>query len=496
MLFANPRNAASGTLKSKNSTVVAARKLDAYLYYLLGENLPSDSHYENMQQAGLWGFKISDAMRKVKTMDEIFEFIDYWDKERSHLPVATDGIVLKVDSLKQQEQLGYTAKTPRWAIAYKFQAERARTRLKDVIYQVGRTGAVTPVADMEPVLLAGTVVKRASLHNQDILEQMDLHKGDFVYVEKAGEIIPQIVGVDKTADDYGRGEQVRFIKNCPECGTPLVRYEGEAASYCPNDTSCPPQLKGRIVHFISREAMNIESLGPETVEAYFEAGLVHDVADLYSLKVSDLSGQYGTKIKSAQKAIESIAQSKQVSFERTLYALGIRFVGKVVAKQLARHFKTIDALEQATVDDMLQVEGIGGAIANSVVTYFSDVRNRQLVERLKEAGLCFEIKESAAPVSDVLAGMSIVISGVFEKHSREEYKAMIEQYGGKNVSSISKNTSFVLAGDNMGPSKLEKARQLGVPVKSENEFLQMIDVSPKPQKAETGYQPPVEQSLF
>ena len=496
MLFANPRNAASGTLKSKNSTVVAARKLDAYLYYLLGENLPSDSHYENMQQAGLWGFKISDAMRKVKTMDEIFEFIDYWDKERSHLPVATDGIVLKVDSLKQQEQLGYTAKTPRWAIAYKFQAERARTRLKDVIYQVGRTGAVTPVADMEPVLLAGTVVKRASLHNQDILEQMDLHKGDFVYVEKAGEIIPQIVGVDKTADDYGRGEQVRFIKNCPECGTPLVRYEGEAASYCPNDTSCPPQLKGRIVHFISREAMNIESLGPETVEAYFEAGLVHDVADLYSLKVSDLSGQYGTKIKSAQKAVESIAQSKQVSFERTLYALGIRFVGKVVAKQLARHFKTIDALEQATVDDMLQVEGIGGAIANSVVTYFSDVRNRQLVERLKEAGLCFEIKESATPVSDVLAGMSIVISGVFEKHSREEYKAMIEQYGGKNVTSISKNTSFVLAGDNMGPSKLEKARQLGVPVKSENEFLQMIDVSPKPQKAETGYQPPVEQSLF
>lgn len=496
VLFANPRNAASGTLKSRNPAVVAARKLDAYLYYLLGENLPSDSHYENMKLAVHWGFKVSDAMRKVKTMDEIFEFIDYWDKQRSHLPVATDGIVLKVDSLKQQEQLGYTAKTPRWAIAYKFQAERARTRLKDVIYQVGRTGAVTPVADMEPVLLAGTVVKRASLHNRDILEQMNLHKGDFVFIEKAGEIIPQIVGVDKTSEVYGKGDMIRFITVCPECGTPLVRYEGEAASYCPNDTSCPPQLKGKIIHFISHDAMDIESIGPEAIDDYFERGLVRDVADLYHLTIKDLSGGSDTRLKSAMRALEGIEESKNVPFERTLYALGIRFVGKVVAKQLARHFKTIVALEQASLEDLLEVEGVGAGIATSVVNWFHDERNHHMVERLRDAGLCFEINEQESPVSDVLSGLNIVISGVFEKHSREEYKMMIEQCGGKNVSGISKNTSFILAGANMGPSKLEKAKQLGVPIKTENEFLQMIVDSPTAEKQKSDYSTPIEQSLF
>jgi DNA ligase (NAD+) len=474
-LFANPRNAASGTLKSKNSAVVAERHLDAYLYYLLGDRLPSDSHYDNMQAAASWGFKISKAMKLAGSIDEVMAFIDYWDTERSHLPVATDGIVLKVNSLRQQAQLGYTAKTPRWAIAYKFQAERARTRLRSVIYSVGRTGAVTPVADMDPVLLAGTIVKRASLHNQDIMEQLDLHIGDYVFVEKAGEIIPQIVGVDKAARGAGLGEKVKFIETCPECGTLLVRYEGEAASYCPNDASCPPQIKGKIEHFISRDAMNIESLGPETVDEYYSKGLIHDAADLYGLQVSDLCGREGTKIKSAQKIIDSIARSREVPFERTLFALGIRFVGKVVAKTLARHFRNIDNLMAARADDFLQVEGIGAVIAGSVMAYFRDERNRNFVERLRQAGVCFELAEDAGPVSHSLDGKTIVISGVFTRHSREEYKAIIEQNGGKNAGSISGKTSFVLAGTGMGPAKQEKARKLGIPIVGEDDFLKMIE---------------------
>lgn len=474
-LFANPRNAASGTLKSKSSAVVAERKLDAYLYYLLGDELPSDSHYDNMQAAAAWGFKISKNMHLASSIDEVMAYIDYWDKERSHLPVATDGIVLKVNSLKQQAQLGYTVKTPRWAIAYKFQAERARTRLKDVIYQVGRTGAVTPVADMEPVLLAGTVVKRASLHNADILAQLDLHIGDYVFVEKAGEIIPQIVGVDVSARGADLGRKVAFIQTCPECGAKLVRYEGEAAIYCPNDVGCPPQIKGKIEHFISRDAMNIESLGPETVDLYYSEGLIHDAADLYSLTVKDLSGRWGTRIKSAEKIINSIEQSKKVPFERSLYALGIRFVGKTVAKIIARHFKTLDALMAARYDDLLSVDGVGAVIANSIRTYFCDDRNLSLVNRLRTAGVCFEINDEGEAASDKLSGKTIVISGVFERHSRDEYKAIIEQNGGKNSGSISGKTSFVLAGSNMGPSKLEKARSLGVPIVSETEFLEMIE---------------------
>ena len=473
-LFANPRNAASGTLKSKNSAVVAQRRLDAYFYYLLGDKLPGNSHLDNMSEARNWGFKVSDAMRRVHNVDELFEFIDYWDRERSQLPVATDGIVLKVDSLSQQQRLGYTAKTPRWAIAYKFQAERACTRLNNVIYQVGRTGAVTPVAEMEPVLLAGTMVKRASLHNQDIMEQLDLHIGDQVYVEKAGEIIPQIVGVNHDERPMLLGDRVSFIKRCPECGTPLVRYPGEAASYCPNDVDCPPQLKGRIEHFISRDAMNIDSLGPETVDEYFEKGLIHDAADLYRLRVEDLCGEWGTKIKSARKIVESIDCSRQVPFERSLYALGIRFVGKVVAKLLARHFSTLDALMQAGTEELMSVDGVGEIIAGSIRTYFSDPRNLDLVARLREAGVCFEMTSSSEPTSDLLVGQSIVISGVFEKHSRDEYKHIIEQHGGKNSSSISSKTSFILAGSNMGPAKLEKARSLGVRIVNEDEFLTML----------------------
>jgi len=473
-LFANPRNAASGTLKSKNSAVVAQRKLDAYFYYLLGEKLPYNNHYENIQEVGRWGFKVSESMCVVHTIDKIFRFIDYWDKERSHLPVATDGIVLKVNDLLQQQKLGYTAKTPRWAIAYKFQAERACTRLDDVVYQVGRTGAVTPVAQMEPVLLAGTVVKRASLHNQDIMEQFDLHRGDMVYVEKAGEIIPQIVGVNKEARSVFLGEKIKFITCCPECGTPLVRYKGEAAFYCPNDATCPPQIKGKIEHFISRDAMNIESLGPETVDDYFQRELIHDAADLYTLKIEDLAGSEGTKIKSAQKIIDGIEDSKNIPFENSLYALGIRFVGKVVAKSIARHFKNIDALLEAHLEDFLCVDGVGEVIANSIISYFHQEKNLNLIHRLHEAGICFEIKDSEGPVSDKLKGKMIVISGVFEKYSREEYKAMIENYGGKNVSNISSKTSFILAGSNMGPSKLEKAQHLGVPIISEDDFLTMI----------------------
>ena len=475
-LFANPRNAASGTLKSQSSRVVAERGLDAYLYYLLGDEIPADGyHYENLQKASEWGFKISQGMKKCKTLDEVLEYIKYWDVERKNLPVATDGIVLKVNSLRQQRHLGYTAKSPRWAIAYKFKAERVCTRLNEVTYQVGRTGAVTPVANMNPVQLAGTVVKRASLHNADVMEELDLHIGDMVYVEKGGEIIPKVVGVDKEQRKEG-AEKVQFIKVCPECGAELVRFEGEAAHYCPNDSSCPPQIKGRIEHFISRKAMNIESLGPETVDDYYQRGLIHDVADLYTLDVAQICGYNKNRVKSAQKVVDGVASTRNVPFERVVFAIGIRFVGETTAKLIARYFKSMDALRNATVEQLLEVDGVGKVIAESVVKYFQDPKNVEIVDKLASYGLQMRLSdEQLAGQTDKLAGQSIVISGVFSKHSRDEYKAMIEQHGGKNVGSISKKTTFILAGENMGPTKLEKAEKLGVQIVSEDEFLAMLE---------------------
>lgn len=473
-LFANPRNAASGTLKSQNSAVVASRKLDAYLYYMLGENLPHDGHYENLMEAEKWGFKISHITKKVHSLQEIFDFINYWDVERKNLPVATDGIVLKVNSLRQQRNLGYTAKSPRWAIAYKFQAERALTRLNKVTYQVGRTGAVTPVANLDPVQLSGTTVRRASLHNADIIASLDLHIGDMVYVEKGGEIIPKITGVDidsRSAD----AEKVEFISHCPECGSKLIRYEDEAAFYCPNETGCPPQIKGKIEHFISRRAMNIEGLGPETVDQFYQEGLIHNVADLYSLSADDICRLDRMGEKSADNIIQGIARSKEVPYERVLFALGIRFVGETVAKKVAKAFRSIDALAAANLDTLIHVDEIGLKIAQSIISYFADDKNRELVERLRSAGLKLEAdEEDLSGHTDILQGKSIVISGVFSRHSRDEYKELIEKHGGKNVGSISKKTSFILAGDNMGPSKLEKARSLGIAIIDENEFLSMI----------------------
>lgn len=474
-LFANPRNAASGTLKSQNSAVVANRKLDAYLYYLLGDNLPHDGHYENLQEAAKWGFKISHISRKARTLQEVFDFINYWDVERKNLPVATDGIVLKVNSLRQQRNLGYTAKSPRWAIAYKFQAERALTKLEKVTYQVGRTGAVTPVANLDPVQLSGTIVRRASLHNADIIASLDLHIGDMVYVEKGGEIIPKITGVEVSARPAG-SEKVTFITHCPECGSKLVRYEDEAAYYCTNETACPPQIKGKIEHFISRRAMNIEGLGPETVDLFYQEGLIHDIADLYTLQTADICRLERMGEKSAENIIQGIERSKEVPYERVLFALGIRFVGETVAKKVAKAFRSIEALASANLDDLIHVDEIGEKIAGSIIQYFANEKNRILVERLHQSGLKLEAdEEDLSGYSDKLKGMSIVISGVFARHSRDEYKALIEKHGGKNVGSISKKTSFILAGDNMGPSKLEKAQQLNIPIKDENEFLAMIE---------------------
>lgn len=473
-LFANPRNAASGTLKLQDSSVVAKRKLDAYLYFMLGEQLPAEGHYENLQAAAGWGFKISDTTRKFSTLDEVFAFIDRMDSERKNLPFATDGIVLKVNSLRQQKNLGYTAKSPRWAIAYKFQAERALTRLNEVTYQVGRTGVVTPVANLDPVQLSGTVVKRASLHNADIIGKLDLHIGDMVYVEKGGEIIPKITGVDVDAR-FMLGQKVSFIEKCPECGTPLVRVEGEAAHYCPNDTACPPQIKGKIEHFVSRDAMNIDSIGPETVEMLFNYGLIKDIADIYSLSPEDLMFLPRMGAKSAENVVAAAQASRAVPFERVLFALGIRFVGATVAKRLARAFGNIDALMSASLEQLTAVEEIGERIAASVISFFAKEDNRTLVARLKEAGLKFELEEETLQArTEILKGQSIVISGVFVHHSRDEYKEMIESNGGKNVGSVSKSTSFILAGDNMGPSKLEKAQKLGVRLVSEDEFLAML----------------------
>lgn len=485
-LFANPRNAASGTLKSKDSRVVAERKLDAFLYYLLGEDIPCQSHYENLQTAKRWGFKVSDEMLLAKSEQEIFDYINLWNEKRHQLPFATDGIVLKVNSLAQQRSLGLTAKSPRWAIAYKFQAEQVSTVLREVTFQVGRTGVVTPVANMDPVLLAGTIVKRATLHNADVMAALDLHIGDHVLIEKGGEIIPKIVGVDEELTTEPRGEKVEFVTHCPECGAPLMRNEEEAATYCPND-QCRPQILGRFEHFISRKAMNIDCLGPETVDKYFSQGLIRNVADLYDLTLDmlcppavDLFGNplpvNGKQEHLQQRNILSgIAESRKVPFERVLFALGIRFVGEVAAKALARNFRSIDALASASLEQLLEVNGIGTVIAQSLMAWFSNEQNRELVERLRKHGLQLELThEELSQQSDKLAGKSVVISGVFAHHSRDEYKAMIEQHGGKNVGSISAKTSFVLAGANMGPAKLEKAQKLGVRILSEDEFLEMV----------------------
>lgn len=473
-LFANPRNAASGTLKSQNSALVASRNLDAYLYYMLGDVLPDAGHYENLQEARRWGFKISDSMRKVKTLQEVYDYIDYWDNERKNLSVATDGIVLKVNSLRQQRALGYTAKSPRWAIAYKFKAERACTRLNEVTFQVGRTGTVTPVANMEPVQLSGTMVKRATLNNEDFIRSLDLHIGDYVYVEKGGEIIPKIVGVDIENRPI-MSQPVRFAARCPECGTPLVRYEGEAAYYCPNDAGCPPQIKGKIEHFISRKAMNIDSLGPETIDDFYRQGLVNNIADLYKIDVRQIDGD-GSRRKSAQRIINGIENSKQVPFERVVFALGIRFVGETSARLLARHFKTMTALSKAGLNELLELDGVGEVIAKSVISYFNNPVNVEIISRLREYGLQMSLSEDQLQAAtDKLRGKSIVISGVFSRHSRDEYKRIIEQNGGKNAGSISGKTSFILAGDNMGPSKLQKAEKLGIPVVDEDTFLGMLN---------------------
>ena len=471
-LFANPRNAASGSLKQQNSKIVAERKLDSYLYYLLGEELPADTHYDNLQAAKSWGFKVSDAMRKCRTLQEVFDFINYWDTERKNLPVATDGIVLKVNSIAQQKELGYTSKTPRWAIAYKFQAERACTRLNSISYQVGRTGAITPVANLDPVQLSGTVVKRASLHNADFIESLDLHIGDMVYVEKGGEIIPKIVGVDMDARSNS-GEKALFVDVCPECGAKLVRMEGEAAHYCPNDEACPPQIKGKMEHFVSRKAMNI-NIGEESIDYFYKKGLLKDSSDFYTLKETDLSGLERWGAQSAKNLVDSIADSKNVPFDRVLFALGIRYVGATTAKKLATELRCIEEIETASFDRLVQVDEIGDRIALSIMDYFRNPKNVAFVNRLKEAGLQFAMKDEENRLSDSLGGKSFVISGTFDRHSRDELKELIERHGGKNVSSISSKTDYLLAGANMGPAKLEKAQKLNIKMISESDFEKMI----------------------
>lgn len=471
--FANPRNAAAGTLKQLNPKVVASRKLDAYLYYLLGENLPFDGHFENLEAARQWGFKVSDAVRKCQTPDDIFAFIDYWDKERHNLQVATDGVVLKVNSIRQQRNLGWTSKSPRWAVAYKFQAESAETRMHSIEWSVGRTGTVTPVANLDPVLLSGTVVKRASLHNEDIINNMDLHYNDMVYVEKGGEIIPKITGVNYEARSEV-GEKVVFIEHCPACGTKLMRDTNEAANYCPNHSHCEPQVKGMIEHFVGRKAMYI-NIGEETISQFYHARMIRNAADLYEIKKRDLLRLERWGEKSADNFIESLEQSKQVPFVRVLYALGIRFVGETVAKRLTSVFHNIDELMNASYEQLVAVEEIGPRIAQSVIDYFSDFENLNQLYRLRAYGLQFTLSEEAlAGKSTVLAGKTFVISGVFDKHSRDEYKFMIEQNGGKNTGSISAKTDYVLAGANMGPAKLEKAQSLGIRIISEDEFLTML----------------------
>ena len=481
-LFANPRNAASGTLKLQDSKEVARRGLTCYLYYMLGEQLPGKTHYERLELARKWGFPVSDAIKVCKNVDEVMAFIAYWDTERKNLPVATDGIVLKVNDLAEQEELGYTAKSPRWAIAYKFAAERQLTLLKQITYQVGRTGVVTPVANLEPVQLSGTMVQRATLHNEDFIRQLGIQEGDKVYVEKGGEIIPKIVGKEEGPTltlprREGENTNYQFITHCPECGTKLVRVEGEAAWRCPNEVSCPPQLKGKLEHFVSRKAMNIEGLGSETIALLYDKGLLHSIADIYSLKQEDLAAQERLGEKSAQNILQAIEGSKQVPWARVLFALGIRMVGETTAKKIAKRFRSIDALQWASKEELTGIEDVGEQIADNIVAYFADIRNLEIITRLQAAGLQMEDvsnQQSAVSVPQVLAGKTIVISGTFTHHSRDEYKQMIEDYGGKNSGSVSKKTDFILAGENMGPSKLEKAQSLGVKLMSEEEFLREL----------------------
>ena len=472
-LLANPRNATAGTLKLLDSRVVAERKLTSYIYYMLGDDLPSDSHYENMERARAWGFNVSDATRRCGSMEEVQEYLTHWDAERVHLPVATDGVVIKVDSLAQQRALGATSKAPRWAVAYKFETEQAVTRLEGVTYQVGRTGAVTPVAELEPVLLSGTTVRRASLYNEDAMEALDLHLGDRVFVEKGGEIIPKIVAVDVEAR-FMVGDRLRFAKRCPECGAELVRLEGEAIHYCPNSAGCPPQIRGKVEHFVARRAMDI-AMGPETVALLFSEGLIGDVAGLYDLQFAQLANLDRWGETSARNLLASIEASKEVPFERVLFALGIRFVGETVAQKLAAAFSDMDALASASVEELMAVDEIGVRIAESVRAWMEVSENRALIERLRSAGVQLKVSEAAlAERSDKLEGKTVVISGRFTEHSRDEYKAMIVQHGGKNTGSVSRRTDYLLAGEGMGPKKKQQAEELGVTVLTEQEFLSLI----------------------
>lgn len=476
-LFANPRNAASGTLKTQNSREVARRGLDAYFYYLLGPELPFDNHFDNMMAARSWGFKVSDIMTRLHSLKEVDDFITHWDEARRSLPVATDGLVFKVDSLRQQLNLGYTAKSPRWAMAYKFAAERALTRLRFVSFEVGRMGIVTPVANLEPVLLSGTIVKRASLHNEDIIKGLGIHEGDMLYVEKGGEIIPKITGVDASQRQPG-ARPIEFVSHCPACGAPLVRIEGEAAWQCPDKFNCPPQIAGRVEHFVGRKMMNIEGIGEETAQQLYDAGLVRNIADLYDLQPSQLERLEGFGRRSAERAVESIRATTSVPYDRVIYALSIPYVGDTVAKKVARAFPDIDTLMAASAAELAATKDIGPRIAESIVDYFGNPINRSIVERLRAAGLQMRQSEEANEGrTDLLQGKSFVISGVFALHSRDEYKAMIELNGGKNVGSISKKTDYVLAGDNMGPAKREKAASLGIPIIDEQQFLAMLKPS-------------------
>ena len=490
-LFANPRNAASGTLKLQDPKEVARRGLEAYLYYMLGENLPGTTHYERLETAKQWGFHISDAIKVCHNVDEVMAYIAYWDTERKNLPVATDGIVLKVNNLAQQEELGFTAKTPRWAIAYKFPAEKQLTLLKEITYQVGRTGVVTPVANLEPVQLSGTIVQRATLHNEDFIKSLDIRPGDRVWVEKGGEIIPKIVAREKTKDRPADSKPLSTLSDsglstlseavysfptvCPECGAKLVRVEGEAAWRCPNEAGCPPQIKGKIEHFVSRKAMNIDGLGEETIDLFYQKGLLHNIADIYDLKLEDIASQERLGEKSAQNILDGIEASKNVPWARVLFALGIRMVGETTAKKIARKYNTIDALQWATAEQLCAIEDVGPQIAENIVKYFEDIRNLEILDRLRKAGLQMEGEAEPEPTSDKLAGLSIVISGTFSHHSRDEYKAMIEENGGKNVGSVSKKTSFILAGENMGPEKRKKAEDLGIRLMTEDEFLELVN---------------------
>jgi len=472
-LFANPRNAAAGTLKQQKSSVVAKRPLDCFLYFILGNKLPFNSHFENLQTAMQWGFKISEQMKKCSTIDEISTFINFWDKERFNLPYDIDGIVIKVNSYRQQDELGFTAKTPRWAISYKFKASQVSTKLLSVDYQVGRTGAITPVANLEPVQLAGTTVKRASLHNSDQIKLLGIHENDTVFVEKGGEIIPKIVGVNTTFRD-SNSKAIQFITHCPECGTKLERIEGEAKQYCPNIYSCPPQIKGRIEHFVSRKAMNIGG-AEATIEALFDNGLIKDCADLYYLTKDQILSMERFAEKSAMNLLKSIDESKNVPFHRVLYGIGIRFVGETTAKTIARHFHSIDILKNTNLEQLKTVDEIGERIAQSIIDFFKDDKNIQIIEKLKNAGVQLQIKESDIRLTDnKLDGKIIVISGTFEKHSRDELKELIEKYGGKNASSISSNTSFLLGGANIGPSKLDEVKKRNIQIITEDDFLKMI----------------------